>query len=160
MPNGNPNASKKNSVISRGNLLDSFSWRSCVDWLQSFQTGRTSGVKQEKDKIWHLHPPPPTIFFFLQTDNERQGEAKVSSGNWRELLDILGLNLSKVDGRWCTWVGWAWGGWRGWSGVGGGGCGRLAAPACQKNVIVKPALVKMETVTLVFGMGGSSHTPP
>lgn len=54
-------------------------------------------------------PPPPG------------GEAKVSSGDGRERLDILGLNLSKVDGRWCTWVGWAWGGWRGWSGVGGGG---------------------------------------
>lgn len=51
---------------------------------------------------------------------------------------------------WLAGVGWA-GGW---------GCGRLAAPACQKNVHVKPALVKMETVTLVFGMGGSSHTPP
>lgn len=50
----------------------------------------------------------------------------------------------------------------GGGGVGCGvwGCGRLAAPACQKNVHVKPALVKMETVTLVFGMGGSSHTPP
>lgn len=73
-------------------------------YSQWFQTGRTLGVKQEKDKFGTFTP-----FFSLQTDMKRQEEAKVSSGDGSVLT------------FWCwTRQRWTEGGAHGWGGPRGG----------------------------------------